>query len=394
MISMSYKQLPTAVRPGNVVLCSDGTITLTVLECMPSNGTIKCRCENTAMLGEKKNVNLPGVIVDLPTVTEKDKEDILKWGVPNKIDFIAASFVRKAQDVINIRNLLGKHAKTIQIISKIENQEGLVNFDDILNETDGVMVARGDLGMEIPIEKIFLAQKMMILKCNAVGKPVVTATQMLESMIKSPRPSRAEATDVANAVLDGTDAVMLSGETAAGAFPEEAVKVMADLCVEAEASLDYGRIFKQRMRSAQMPLSPLESLAASAVRAAWTVRASLIMVLTHTGVTAKLVAKYRPSVPIISVVVPVIKTNNLTWSFGEECPYRHSLISRGIIPVLAEASSHGRETDTSDEILRVTISHILERGLCKYGDAIVALHRIGASSVIKIVDIKQPDNST
>ncbi|MCO5590506.1 hypothetical protein L7F22_044476 [Adiantum nelumboides] len=393
MISMSYKQLPSAVNPGNIVLCSDGTITLTVLECNVGNGTIKCRCENTALLGERKNVNLPGVIVDLPTITDKDRDDILKWGVPNKIDFIAASFVRKGQDVINIKNLLGKHAKTIQIISKIENQEGLVNFDDILRETDGVMVARGDLGMEIPIEKIFLAQKMMIYKCNAIGKPVVTATQMLESMIKFQGPQGgAEATDVANAVLDGTDSVMLSGETAAGAFPEEAVSVMAHLCVEAEASLDYGRIFKQRIRSAEMPLSPLESLASSAVRAAWTVRASLIMVLTHTGVTAKLVAKYRPSVPIVSVVVPVIKTNNLTWSFGDECPYRHSLVCRGIIPLLAEASSQGKETDTSDEILSFAISHILERGLCKHGDAIVALHRIGASSVIKIVDIKKPEN--
>ncbi|KAI9077455.1 hypothetical protein K1719_040574 [Acacia pycnantha] len=169
------------------------------------------------VLGERKNVNLPGVIVDLPTLTEKDNEDILSWGVPNKIDMIALSFVRKGSDLVEVWKLLGKHAKHILLMSKVENQEGVANFDDIFASTDAFIVAHGDLGMEIPI-KIFLAQKLMIYKCNIQGKPVVTATQMLESKIKSPRPTRAEATDVANAVLDGTDCVMLSGETAAGAY--------------------------------------------------------------------------------------------------------------------------------------------------------------------------------
>lgn len=210
----------------------------------------------------------------------------------------------------------------------MENQEGLVNFDDILRETDSIMVARGDLGMEIPTEKIFLAQKMMIYKCNTAGKPVVTATQMLESMIKSPRPTRAEATDVANAVLDGTDCVMLSGETANGSYPEIAVKIMSRICQEAEASLDYTSLFKELMKNVPMPMSPLESLASSAVRTANKVRAALIVVLTRGGSTAKLVAKYRPSVPILSVAVPVMTTDNITWQCSEESPARHSLICR------------------------------------------------------------------
>ncbi|GAU28927.1 hypothetical protein TSUD_59380, partial [Trifolium subterraneum] len=176
-ISMSYKKLAEDVKPGSVILCADGTISFTVLSCDKAAGLVRCRCENSAMLGERKNVNLPGVVVDLPTLTEKDKEDIMVWGVPNKIDMIALSFVRKGSDLVQVRKLLGKHAKNILLMSKVENQEGVANFDDILANSDAFMVARGDLGMEIPIEKIFLAQKVMIYKCNIQGKPVVTATQ-------------------------------------------------------------------------------------------------------------------------------------------------------------------------------------------------------------------------
>eukprot|EP00897_Mesotaenium_endlicherianum_P004641 jgi/Mesen1/4204/ME000219S03327 len=388
MISMSYKSLPSDVSPGTNILCADGTITLTVISCDPAAGTVRVKCENTAMLGERKNVNLPGVVVDLPTITPKDEEDIMKWGVPNKIDFIAASFVRKGIDLVNIRKLLGPHQRTIQIISKVENQEGLVNFDDILRETDGIMVARGDLGMEIPTEKIFLAQKMMIHKCNTAGKPVVTATQMLESMIKSPRPTRAEATDVANAVLDGTDAVMLSGETAAGAYPIEAVTVMSRICREAEASLDYFAIFKALVKGTPLPMSPLESLASSAVRTANKVRATLIVVLTRGGSTAKLVGKYRPSIPVLSVAVPVMTTDTLTWNLSEESPARHSLICRGLIPLLAEGAAKATDSESTDYILNAALNFAKTRNLCKTGDAVVALHRIANAAVIKIVDVK------
>ncbi|PKA60311.1 Pyruvate kinase, cytosolic isozyme [Apostasia shenzhenica] len=388
MISMSYKKLAQDMKPGGVVLCADGTITLTVLSCDEELGMVRCRCENSATLGERKNVNLPGVIVDLPTLTQKDKEDIMRWGVPNKIDIIALSFVRKGSDLVEVRELLGDHAKSIILMSKVENQEGVANFDDILRNTDAFMVARGDLGMEIPIEKIFYAQKVMIFKCNMQGKPVVTATQMLESMIKSPRPTRAEATDVANAVLDGTDCVMLSGETAAGAYPELAVRTMAKICLEAESYLDYGAVFKQIMAGAPVPMSPIESLASSAVRTANSSKAALILVLTRGGSTAKLVAKYRPAMPILSVVVPELKTGFFDWSCSDESPARHSLIYRGLIPVLSTATAKASTSEATEEAIELAIGHAKAVGLCKSGDSVVAMHRLGAASVINLNIVK------
>lgn len=278
------------------------------------------------------------------------------------------------------------------VISKcnlqVENQEGVANFDDILANTDAFMVARGDLGMEIPIEKIFLAQKVMIYKCNIQGKPVVTATQMLESMIKSPRPTRAEATDVANAVLDGTDCVMLSGETAAGAYPELAVRTMAKICIEAESTIDYGDVFKRIMEHSPVPMSPLESLASSAVKMANSAKAALILVLTRGGSTAKLVAKYRPGMPILSVVVPEIKTDSFDWSCSDESPARHSLIFRGLVPILSAASARASNEETTEEAIEFAIQHAKNKGLCKNGDAVVALHRVGTASVIKILTVK------
>jgi len=389
MISMSYKKLAEDLIPGKSILCSDGTITLTVLSCNKELGQVRCRCENSAMLGERKNVNLPGVIVDLPTLTEKDKKDIMEWGVPNKIDMIAMSFVRKGSDVVQVRNLLGEHAAKIMLMSKVENQEGVANFDDIINQTDAFMVARGDLGMQIPIEKIFYAQKVMIFKCNIKGKPVVTATQMLESMIKSPRPTRAEATDVANAVLDGTDCVMLSGETTNGGYPEQAVLTMAKICVEAENYLDYKSVFKSMMASAPTPMNPLESLASSAVRTGNSVKAAFILVLTRGGTTARLVAKYRPAMPILSVVVPEVKTDDaLEWTCSDESPARRSLIFRGILPVLCEGSARASYAESTEEALEFAIEHSKSKGMCRVGDSVVALHRIGAASIIKILSVK------
>merc|ERR1719157_190956 len=224
-----------------MILMADGSLSVKVKEC----GADFCMTEvmNDCDLGERKNCNLPGVKVDLPVLQDKDIDDIVKFGIPHKVHFVAASFVQSRDDVKLIRATLGEVGKGVKIISKIENQEGLINFDEIADECDGIMVARGDLGMEIPPEKVFLAQKVMIAKCNIKGTPVVTATQMLESMGSAPRPTRAEAGDVANAVLDGTDCVMLSGETAGGAFPVEAVTIQRRIVEEAESQLDYNKMY-------------------------------------------------------------------------------------------------------------------------------------------------------
>ena len=300
-LACSYSSLATSVKPGQAVLCADGSLVLTVLSCHPSEGEVVCRIENDCSIGERKNMNLPGVIVDLPTLTEKDIDDIVNWGIKNGVDYIAASFVRKASDVHKLREVLGDMDGHIKIYCKIENQEGMENYSEILAATDGIMVARGDLGMEIPPEKVFLAQKMMIREANIAGKPVITATQMLESMIVNPRPTRAECSDVANAVLDGTDCVMLSGETANGEHPTAAVSIMAKTCVEAESAVNFDSLY-QAVRNSTLNryghLSTSESIASSAVKTAIDVNAKAIIVMSETGNTARQVAKFRPGMPV------------------------------------------------------------------------------------------------
>lgn len=297
-LACSYSALAKSVKPGQDILVADGSLVLTVLSVDEAAGEVACRIENSTSIGERKNMNLPGVVVDLPTFTDKDVDDIINFGIKNRVDFIAASFVRKASDVSNLRQLLADNGgQRIKIICKIENQEGLQNYNDILQVTDAIMVARGDLGMEIPPAKVFLAQKYMIREANIAGKPVITATQMLESMINNPRPTRAECSDVANAVLDGTDAVMLSGETANGPYFAEAIEVMARTCCEAENSKNYSPLH-QTIRSSSLvrfgSLSAVESLASSAVKTAIDVNAALIIVLSDSGRTAGSIAKFRP----------------------------------------------------------------------------------------------------
>merc|ERR1719226_219809 len=301
-IALTYEKLPTSVKPGNTILMADGSLSLKVKEC--GKDFVMTEVMNNCKLGERKNCNLPGVKVDLPVLQEKDKNDLLNFGIPQGVDFVAASFVQSAEDVKLIRQTLGLRGRSIQIISKIENEEGLKNFDAITEESDGIMVARGDLGMEIPPEKVFLAQKMMIARCNMVGKPVVTATQMLESMTGLPQPTRAEASDVANAVLDGTDCVMLSGETAAGQFPLNAVTIMRRICEEAEKVVEYESLYltlRRNTMAKMQQVTGVESICSSAVKATIDANCPLIVALTETGHTARVIAKYRPRAAILAV---------------------------------------------------------------------------------------------
>ncbi|CAD7703688.1 unnamed protein product [Ostreobium quekettii] len=298
-IGLSYAALCQSVTEGDSILLADGTISIKVKQVLNDRevlGTVM----NTKSLGERKNCNLPGIKVQLPVLTGKDEEDLRNFACKHRMDFVAASFVQTAADVKAIRKVLdGAGGEDIKIISKIENWEGLKNFDDILKETDGVMVARGDLGMEIPAEKVPLAQKMIITKCNIAGKPVITATQMLESMINNPRPTRAEMTDVANAILDGTDGVMLSGETANGSFPRAAISTMAAICCNAEQMADESARFSFLRNSTPKPLSDSEAVASGAVMVSMDIAAKAIVVLTTSGRGAKLVSKYRPRVPVV-----------------------------------------------------------------------------------------------
>lgn len=356
-LACSYKSLPTSVKVGGKILVADGAMVLKVLECKESS--VIAEVQNNATFGDHKNMNLPGCAVDLPTLTEKDVDDLVNFGVRHGVDFIAASFVRCGADIDNIRAVLGEPGKNIKIIAKIENQQGLENYDEILEKTDGIMVARGDLGMEIPIEKVFLAQKMMIFKANLAGKPVVTATQMLESMITNPRPTRAECADVANAVLDGTDCVMLSGETANGDFPTDAVKMMASICVEAESMIDYDSQYDaihHQMWKRGINVSPSESIGSSAVKTARDVGAKVIIVLTETGDSARFVAKYRPSMRILAY------TNHA--DIARQMNGYMKNVSSVVIPSMVGTES----------IIEHALADIVRLGHAQSGDTVVVIH--------------------
>lgn len=301
-VYIDYPNMAKVIQPGGKIFMADGLINLEVTKVLSTSpGAVECRILNNARLGSQKGVNLPGARVDLPAISEQDARD-LQFGVEQGVDMVFASFIRKRQDIVDIRKYLDdRGGQNIYIIAKIENHEGVQNFSDILEETDGVMVARGDLGIEIPSEKVFLAQKMMIAKCNRAGKPVICATQMLESMISAPRPTRAEGTDVANAVLDGSDCVMLSGETAKGDYPVEAVKIMASICLEAEMAIFYKQFRDELRLLTHKPLSPTEACCVAAVDASVNCHAKAIICLSISGVTARLLSKWRPLCPVLAV---------------------------------------------------------------------------------------------
>jgi pyruvate kinase len=266
------------IGAGKLIYVDDGIQSFEVISVVDDQ-TLRIRALNNGQISSRKGVNLPGTDVDLPALSKKDIAD-LQFGVKNGVDMVFASFIRRGEDIKHIRSVLGEEGKEIQIIAKIENQQGMNNFDEILKETDGVMVARGDLGIEIPAAKVFIAQKMMIAKCNMAGKPVICATQMLESMTNNPRPTRAEVSDVANAVLDGADCVMLSGETAKGSYPKEAVTMMHETCLLAEIAIPYANVFDELRTSVLRPIETAESIAISAVGGSKELNAGAILVLT------------------------------------------------------------------------------------------------------------------
>jgi len=316
-IYMDYANIVKVTSPGKLIYVDDGILSLQVQAI--EGDRLRVKSLNSGTLSSRKGVNLPKTPVDLPALSEKDKAD-LQFGVKQGVDMIFASFIRSGDDVKEIRKVLGPDGAKIKIIVKIENEQGVINFDEILKETDGVMVARGDLGIEIPASQVFMAQKMMIAKCNVAGKPVICATQMLESMTYNPRPTRAEVSDVANAVLDGADCVMLSGETAKGKYPIEAVKMMAETAFLAESAICYPPLFDQLRQLTTRPTETAETLAMSAVAAAIEQDAGAIIVLSTSGVTARLISKYRPQCPIVCV------TRN-------EQTARQLHLSRGVYPV-------------------------------------------------------------
>lgn len=339
---------------------ADGVLSLEVTEIMETS--VKALVLNNASFGDRKNMNLCGCIVDLPTLTEKDVDDLVNFGVANNVDVIAASFVRKGSDIDNIRKVLGGKGAHIKIIAKIENLEGLENFDEILEKTDSIMVARGDLGMEIPIQKVFIAQKMMIEKSNIAGRPVITATQMLESMITNPRPTRAECADIANAVLDGSDLVMLSGESANGEYPCEAVRMMANTCIEAESCIDYNaRLQRARLGTTKKvgKVTPAEAIASSAVMSALDVGAKLIVVISELGNSAIQVAKFGPSIPVL-----VLTTNAAT---ARQC---EGLVRNCRSLLVAPYDTTEASTE---QLLAQAAKHAATQGFVTAGDTIVAV---------------------
>jgi len=371
--ALSYDKLCQSIKPGNTILCADGSLSLKVKSV--GNDHVITEVMNNCSLGERKNCNLPGIQVELPVLQEKDKDDLVKFGIPQGVDFVAASFVQSADDVKLIRDTLGLRGRSIKIISKIENEAGIRNFDAICKASDGIMVARGDLGMEIPPENVFVAQKMMISHCNLLGKPVITATQMLESMCGAPRPTRAEASDVANAVLDGTDCVMLSGETAAGGYPLESVTIMRKICQTTEQILDYDSLYLgTRIRTKSSgPMNPVEALCSSAVKAAVDSGCKLIVALTETGYTALALAKYRPKATILAIT-------------ASESSLRHLQICRGVLPMLT-ASFVG-----TDSVISKAIAKAREDGLVVSGDNVVAVHGTkeespGHTNLLKMVTV-------
>lgn len=377
-VSITYKDLPKDVKVGSRILIDDGLIEMEVAEIKPTAGAkaksgetpmdIVCRVINGGTVSNKKGVNVPNVELSMPYISEKDYSDIV-FAVENDYDFIAASFVRTADDVLAIRKILEeKGGEDINIISKIENMQGVENIDDIIRVSDGIMVARGDMGVEIPLEDVPVIQKMIIKKVCEAGKKVITATQMLDSMMKHPRPTRAEATDVANAIYDGTSAIMLSGETAAGMYPIEALKTMVRIAIRTEQDINYVQRFKQRKTMCNPDVTNAISHATCTM--AGDLNAAAIITVSKSGRTARMVSKYRPDCPIIGTCL----TDKV---------YRQLALSWGVIPLLIE------EKTQAEELFDYAVDAAESAGLIERGDVVVLTAGVplgvsGTTNLIKV----------
>ncbi|MGO1469664.1 MAG: pyruvate kinase [Tissierella sp.] len=366
IVNISYEGLPGDIEVGNMILIDDGLVELEVLAIKDTE--IECVALNNGELSNHKGVNVPHVEINLPAITEKDRQDIV-FGIENDIDFIAASFIRKAEDVTNIRKILEENnGENIGIISKIENQQGVDNIEEILKASDGMMVARGDLGVETETEVMPLVQKDLIKRANNHGKPVITATQMLDSMMRNPRPTRAEVTDVANAIFDGTSAIMLSGETAAGKYPVDSVKTMYNIALKTEEALDYREILKSRVNESETTTT--NAISRATCYTAQDLRAEAIITATSSGHTSKSISKFKPRTPIIAATNTkrVMRRLSLVW---------------GVYPVLAPTSS------TTDEVVSNSVEAAIEGGYVKEGDLIVITAGVpvglsGTTNLIKV----------
>ena len=350
-VSVTYEDFAKDLHVGATVLIDDGLIELKVLEI--NGNDVVCEIINSGMLGSRKGINLPNVSIKLPALTEKDIDDI-KFGIKMGFDYIAASFIRSASDVLSIRKVLEENGGSdIKIISKIENREGVDNIDAILEVTDGIMVARGDLGVEIPFEEVPIIQKQLIDKCKAKGKLVVTATQMLESMITNPRPTRAEASDVANAIFDGTDAIMLSGETAKGSFPVEAFNAMVRIATKIESSIDYVEKFYNNSCSKTTNIT--DAISHATCTTASDLNSPCIVAVTKSGFTVREVSKYRPKSLILGLTPDerVQRQLNLTW---------------GCYPYLVDI-----DNISSGDLFQNTANIANEKGFAQKGDVIITV---------------------
>ena len=366
--SITYKELPQDLAPGARVLLDDGLVGMKV-DAIQGDDII-CTVQNGGPVSNHKGVNVPGTKLSMPYMSAQDRDDIL-FGIEQGFDFIAASFVRSADDAMQIRRLLESLGSNMGIIAKIENQEGVDNIDEILKVVDGVMVARGDLGVEIPMEDVPVVQKQIIAKCNAAGKPAVTATQMLESMITNYHATRAEASDVANAIYDGTDAIMLSGETASGAYPVEAVETMSRIAKRTEASLDYVNVFKHKGIGAQVQMT--DAISHATVQIAQELDANVILSITESGYTARMVAKYRPHAMVVGVS-------------PKEESLRRMALYWGVVPL------KGLNKPNTDALIDLAVNEARNAGLVRKGDSVIVtagknVGKVGSTNLIQVVNV-------